>query len=92
VILLLFGLIGFRIQGGFVGIYAVSARLYQTEIRNTGVGWAIGEGRLGAISGPLLGGVLIGMGLSMTTNFMIYAIPALIAGIFTIYISSDTIS
>lgn len=92
VILLLFGLIGFGIQGGFVGLYAVSARLYPTEIRTTGVGWAIGAGRLGAIIGPLLGGVFIGMGLSMTTNFMIYAIPALIAGIFTIYISSDTIS
>jgi benzoate transport len=91
-LLVIFGLIGFGIQGGFVGLYAVAARMYPTEFRTTGVGWAIGSGRLGGIIGPLLGGVLIGMGLSMTTNFLIYAIPTVLAGVITMYLSSKRIS
>ena len=86
-VLILFGLIGFGIQGGFVGMYSLAARLYPTEIRATGVGWAVGAGRIGAIFGPLLGGFLIGAGFSMTTNFMIFAIPTLIGGITTLCIS-----
>jgi MFS transporter, AAHS family, 4-hydroxybenzoate transporter len=88
-VLILFGLIGFGIQGGFVGMYSLAARLYPTEIRATGVGWAVGAGRIGAIFGPILGGILIGAGLSMTTNFMIFAIPTLIGGIATLYISRN---
>ncbi len=87
--LILFGLIGFGIQGGFVGLYSVAARIYPTEIRNTGVGWAVGAGRIGAIVGPLLGGVLIGLGLSMSINFIVFAVPTLIGGIITLYISWD---
>jgi MFS transporter, AAHS family, 4-hydroxybenzoate transporter len=87
VILILFGLIGFGIQGGFVGMYSLAARLYPTEIRATGVGWAVGAGRIGAIVGPLLGGFLIAAGLSMATNFMVFAVPTIISGIVTIYIS-----
>ena len=86
-VLILFGLIGFGIQGGFVGMYSLAARLYPTEIRATGVGWAVGAGRIGAIFGPLLGGFLIGAGFSMTTNFMVFAIPTLIGGITTLCIS-----
>lgn len=79
-VLVLFGLIGFGIQGGFVGMYSLAARLYPTEIRATGVGWAVGAGRIGAILGPLLGGLLIGAGLSMSVNFMLFAVPAVVSG------------
>jgi MFS transporter, AAHS family, 4-hydroxybenzoate transporter len=91
-LLVIFGLLGFGIQGGFVGLYAVAARMYPTEFRNTGVGWAMGAGRLGGIVGPMLGGILIEMGLSMTANFLVFAIPAAIAGIMTMYLSSKRIS
>ncbi|WP_435355983.1 MFS transporter [Emticicia sp. SJ17W-69] len=87
-VLVLFGLIGFGIQGGFVGMYSLAARLYPTEIRATGVGGAVGIGRIGAIVGPLLGGVLIGAGLSMTTNFIVFAVPTVISGIAMLYIST----
>ena len=91
-VLVLFGLIGFGIQGGFIGLYAVAARLYPTQVRTTGVGWAVGLGRLGAVAGPLLGGVLIGAGLSMTTNFLIFAVPTVIAGVVTLFISAKDVS
>jgi len=92
IILLLFGLIGYGVQGGFVGFYTVSARLYPTEIRNTGIGWGIGAGRIGAIVGPKIGGTLIGMGLALSTNFIIFSVPLVIAAVATRMIKSDKIS
>lgn len=91
-LLFVFGWLGFGLQGGFVGLYAVSARMYPTEFRTTGLGWSIGIGRLGGVIGPALGGVLIGMGFSMASNFMIFAIPTAIAGVVTFFLSSDEIS
>lgn len=85
-VLFLFGLLGFGIQGGFVGMYSLAARLYPVEIRATGVGWAVGAGRVGAIAGPIVGGLLIGIGLSMAANFIAFSIPTVIAGIATLFI------
>jgi MFS transporter, AAHS family, 4-hydroxybenzoate transporter len=90
-VLVLFGLIGFGVQGGFVGLYSVAARFYPTEIRSTGVGFAMSAGRVGGIVGPLVGGFLIAAGLSMTANFMVFAVPTLLAGIATFMIKSDKI-
>lgn len=91
-LLFVFGLLGFGIQGGFVGLYAVAARLYPTEFRTMGVGWSIGVGRLGGVIGPALGGVLVGMGLSMAANFMVFAVPTLLAGVVTLLLYSKKIS
>jgi AAHS family 4-hydroxybenzoate transporter-like MFS transporter len=91
-ILLLFGLIGFFSEGGFVGLYAIAARLYPTELRTTGVGWAIGAGRTGAIAGPFVGGLLVAYGLSIGANFRWFAITLILAGIFTMLIKSDRVS
>lgn len=85
-ILMMFGLMGFGVQGGFVGLYTVAARLYPTVVRTTGIGWAIGAGRTGAIFGPMTGGVLVAVGLSMTANFIVFAIPIILAGIATMMI------
>ncbi len=78
-LLILSFLIGFFATGGFIGLSAVAARIYPTEIRTTGIGWAIGAGRIGAIIGPYLGGVLIGMQWSTTMYFILFAIPLVIA-------------
>ena len=74
-------IIGFLLQGGFVGLYAVAAKIYPTEIRTTGVGWAIGLGRFGAVVGPYVGGILIASGVSLEVNFVIFAVPLLVSGI-----------
>ncbi|MFX0557835.1 MFS transporter [Maribacter sp. CXY002] len=91
-LLFLFALLGFTLQGGFVGLYAVAARMYPTEFRTTGLGWAIGMGRLGGVIGPAVGGVLIGMGFLMASTFMIFAVPVFFAGVVTFYIASKDIS
>ena len=73
-------LIGFLLQGGFIGLYAVAAKVYPTEIRSTGVGWAIGLGRLGAVFGPAAAGFLIAAGLNMSQNYYVFAVPIALGG------------
>lgn len=76
-------LIGFLVQGGFGGLYAVATRFYPTEAKTTGVGWAIGIGRFGAIAGPAVGGIMISAGLSVFASFAVFAIPMLLAAAMT---------
>jgi MFS transporter, AAHS family, 4-hydroxybenzoate transporter len=57
-------LITLAFQGGFLNgcqttLYALGAYIYVTELRGTGVGWAVGLGRLGAIISPLVGAALL---------------------------------
>ena len=78
-LLVLAFLIGFCVLGGFVGFYISAACLYHTEVRTTGVGWSIGAGRTGAIIGPYLGGVFINMGYPTSVNFIIFAVPLILA-------------
>lgn len=66
---------GFFAQAGFIGLYSVAARLYPTEIRATGIGWAIGLGRVGAIIGPSIAGILIGFGWERPNYFLVLSIP-----------------
>ena len=74
-------LIGIVQQGGFVGLYSTSAKAYPTHIRSTGIGWAIGLGRFGAVVGPAVAGYLIAAGFSMSSNYLIFAIPMALGGI-----------
>ena len=73
--------IGFTQQGGFTGLYAIAAKVYPTEIRSMGVGWAIGLGRLGAVAGPWVAGYLIAGGLDMAATYYIFAVPMAIGGL-----------
>jgi len=72
--------VGFFLQGGFCGLYAVAAKAYPVEVRTTGVGWAIGIGRFGAVVGPFVGGILIARETSLEMNFLLFAVPTLVAG------------
>ncbi len=78
-IVMAIGLIGFTMEGGFIGIYVAAARTYPTLIRNTGVGWAIGAGRTGAIAGPIFAGFLVAGGFAMGESFKVFAVPLLLA-------------
>ncbi|WKU18271.1 hypothetical protein [Advenella alkanexedens] len=51
------------------------------HIRSTGLGWASGVGRIGAIVGPMLGGVLMQLSLPHHQNFMAFAVPGIIAAL-----------
>ncbi|MFC2254659.1 MFS transporter [Labrys portucalensis] len=62
-------------------LYASVAQLYNLSIRSTGLGWASGVGRIGAIVGPTLGGMLLAREFPLQQNFLIFAIPALVSTI-----------
>ena len=74
-------LTGILQQGGFTGLYATAAKVYPTAIRSTGIGWAIGLGRFGAVVGPAAAGYFIAAGLDMSANYIIFAIPMAIGGL-----------
>lgn len=78
--------VGFATNGGFNAFYALAAALYPSEIRSTGIGWAMGVGRLGAVAGPMLGGILIGQGLSLAALLAVFAIPLVIAGTAALFV------
>lgn len=84
--LVLVFLLMFFVQGAFTGLYAVAVRIYPTEIRTTGVGWAIGAGRTGAILGPVIAGLLLGAGMPINWTFVVFAAPMLFAALFALKI------
>ncbi|BFM07836.1 MFS transporter [Halioxenophilus aromaticivorans] len=90
-ILVLIFFLMFFVQGGFTGLYAVAARLYPTEIRTTGVGWAIGAGRVGAIVGPTAAGFILATGLSVGWTFVIFAVPLVVAALAVSQFSNSSI-
>jgi len=73
-------------QGGFTGLYAIAAKVYPTGIRSTGIGWAIGLGRFGAVLGPAAAGFLIAAGFSMSANFYIFAVPMALGGLMSYWL------
>jgi AAHS family 4-hydroxybenzoate transporter-like MFS transporter len=74
-------LIGVLQQGGFTGLYAAASKAYPTAIRTTGIGWAIGLGRSGAVIGPVIAGYLIAADFNMSSIFYLFAIPMIVGSI-----------
>jgi AAHS family 4-hydroxybenzoate transporter-like MFS transporter len=72
---------GFCIVGGQIAANALAATYYPTSVRATGVGWALGIGRVGSIIGPLVGGALLTMKWSTGSVFMAAAAAALCAAL-----------
>ena len=81
VLYLLIAVAGATTIGTQILLYACAAQFYGLSIRSTGLGWASGIGRNGAIVGPLLGGALLGINLPLQLNFMAFAIPGAIAAL-----------
>ncbi len=52
---------GFVVLGIQSGINVVGAMIYPTSLRANGSGWQLGIGRLGAIVGPLIGALFVGL-------------------------------
>lgn len=74
-------IIGVLQQGGFTGLYAAASKAYPTSIRSTGIGWAIGLGRSGAVIGPVIAGYLIAAQFDMSYIFYLFAAPMVLGGI-----------
>ncbi|MBG0841838.1 MFS transporter [Ectopseudomonas toyotomiensis] len=81
VLYLLIFIAGATTIGTQILLYAGAAQFYGLSIRSTGLGWASGIGRNGAIVGPLLGGALMAINLPLQLNFIAFAVPGAIAAL-----------
>ena len=70
---------GVCILGGQLGANAIAAFVYPTSSRATGVGWALGIGRIGSIVGPIIGAWLLSLQWESRLLFALVTVPAVIA-------------
>jgi MFS transporter, AAHS family, 4-hydroxybenzoate transporter len=75
---------GFIVLGIQSGINVVGAMIYPTLLRANGSGWQLGIGRLGAIAGPMVGALLVG--LPVPQLYMWSAIPFAVGAVVTFII------
>jgi MFS transporter, AAHS family, 4-hydroxybenzoate transporter len=69
-------IVGGCVTGAQSGLNALAAHFYPTAIRSTGVGWALGVGRIGSIVGPVLAGAMLSIGWTPQQILLAAAIPA----------------
>jgi MFS transporter, AAHS family, 4-hydroxybenzoate transporter len=74
---------GMTIIGSQTGANAACGKLYPARMRTSGLGWALGIGRLGGIAAPILGGYLLGTGMAPTHIFLSACLFAVIAAVAT---------
>jgi AAHS family 4-hydroxybenzoate transporter-like MFS transporter len=77
---------GMGVLGSLALMNVIAATIYPTSIRGAGVGWALGIGRLGSISGPAAGAIALAMGLGASVIFSAMAIPALAAAVLLVLV------
>jgi MFS transporter, AAHS family, benzoate transport protein len=73
--------VGASTLGTAVLAYAYAGEFYPTAVRSTGVGFASGVGRLGAILGPILIGGLVALQLPLQQNFMAIGLAGVIGAV-----------
>ena len=71
------------------GINVVGAMIYPTSLRANGSGWQLGIGRLGAIAGPMVGALLVGLPVEQLYQWS--AIPFAVGAVvcFIIYVLNN---
>jgi AAHS family 4-hydroxybenzoate transporter-like MFS transporter len=78
---------GMLAVGAQMCIIGLAANFYDTSLRATGVGCALGSGRVGAVVGPLIGGTLIAAGLSTPALFLLAGSVSLLTALLVFSIS-----
>ena len=67
--------VGFCVAGTQAGLNAVASIVYPTSFRSKGTGTAIGVAKIGSISGPMIGGMLLAGHLPVRDLFHVAALP-----------------
>ncbi len=78
-LMVLSAMMGFFLIGAMIGLYTIGPALYDAKSRVTGVGLAIGVGRLGAIAAPFAGGLMLETGLEISLIYAVFAAPLVLA-------------
>lgn len=91
VLLVLVGGVIFFFGTTLLGIFPpYSSEVYPTEVRGTGSGWAAGFTRIGSFTGPLAGGLLLGLGVSAQIALIIFGAPLLIGALVMLFYGVQT--
>ncbi|WP_167368695.1 aromatic acid/H+ symport family MFS transporter [Paraburkholderia tuberum] len=73
--------VGMLSFGALAGIYSLAPTAYETESRGTGVGWALGMGRVGAMISPFAAGVLLDTGSGGHALYTVFSVPFALAAV-----------
>jgi AAHS family 4-hydroxybenzoate transporter-like MFS transporter len=68
---------GFGVIGGQVGLVTLASTVYPVGIRSTGLGWALGIGRIGSVVGPTIGGLVLAAHFDPRRLYLLCIMPAL---------------
>lgn len=83
-------MIGLTLQGGYNGMWPLAAGSYDAANRATGIGWAMGIGRGGAVVGPILAGYLLAAKVSLPAILAIYCVPLLLCALAALLVGRIT--
>ena len=84
-------MVGFFSTGTQNGLNGSCGATYPAAMRATGLGWALGMGRVGSILGPLAGSLAILLGLHDPRSFFILPVlPLLIAAALAVWLARRT--
>lgn len=86
VLYLIVALVGATTTGTQIVTYAYAGQFYPTAIRSTGIGFAAGVGRSGAILAPILIGFLVSLKLPLEQNFLVIAAAGVMGAIAVAFI------
>jgi len=85
----LLAVLGVLVGAPQVGLNYLALEVYPTAARSSGVGWAIGMGRLGTVVGSLLGGWVIAV-WGVPGFYLALALPLLLAGLVAVGLRPPT--
>jgi AAHS family 4-hydroxybenzoate transporter-like MFS transporter len=85
----LIGMVGFFVGGPQICLNYLAVSIYPTAIRATGIGWAIGIGRVGTILGAAAGGPLLDQ-FGVRGFFLAMALPLLLSAAAAMLVKSAT--
>ena len=86
IIYLLIGLAGIGSVGITQILNAYVTQYFPSHIRATSLGWGLGLGRVGAITGPILVGIIMTMQYDLVWNFYLFSFAGLLAAISVFFI------
>src|SRR6478752_6769812 len=75
------GIIGLLVNGCVAGLYTITPALYRPDIRATGVGVALGIGRLGAMLAPISAGILLDAAWTTVQLYLAVAVMFVIGAV-----------
>ena len=83
-------LAGVGVIGAQVGVTALASMTYPVTMRATGLGWALGVGRVGSIVGPTIGGLVLATATDPRVVYLGCIAPVLIGMVAIALLSRQT--